>query len=148
MNHITLKTLNNRHHAILQACLEGLTNKSICEKFSMKPAQVSVIVNSPNFQHELALRRDKVIEKHTDNVASIQEETASILRQSTKRAAQKLVDLVGSENEATARQSANDLLDRAGFPKVQKQEQKNMSAVVVLDADDLTRLRETLYMDE
>ena len=147
LNQTAIKSLNNRHFAILNRCLAGKTNKEICAEFSMQPTQVSIIVNSSNFQHELALQRDKVIEKSTSSIASMKDETEFILKNNTIKAAQRIADLIDSDNESTSRQSANDLLDRAGFPKVLKQEQKNIAAVVVLDAADLTRLRETIYMD-
>lgn len=127
--------------------LQGFTQKQISDTVDMKQTQLSIVVNSPNFQHELALRRQKKEDLITTKLASVTQEARDLLRENTKKAAERIIGLLDSEDESIQRQSANDLLDRAGIPKVQKQESKNLSAVVVLSSEDVSRLREGLLMD-
>jgi hypothetical protein len=50
------------------------------------------------------------------------EEAALILRQSAPRAAQRIVDIVGSEDDKEARQASAEVLDRSGVSRVTRRE--------------------------
>lgn len=141
-----IESLNNRHYKILDLCLSGYTNKEIAEAVGMRQTQVSIVTRSPNFQHELALRRERINEQRDTNLASVQDDATNILKDQARSAAMKLTGLLDSENEGIVRQSANDILDRTGHSKVIRQENKNLSAICVLKPEDLERLDATLNM--
>lgn len=49
--------LNARHYKILDYCVAGLTVHQIAEKLTVSTRLIELVVNSPSFQHELAIRR-------------------------------------------------------------------------------------------
>lgn len=144
MNNVSIESLNPRHYRMLDLALSGWTNKAIAEEVGLKESQVSVVLNSPNFQHELALRR-KSLESHLESsLAEVTKTAKDTLQRNALYAAQKLAGLLDSENEAIVRQSANDILDRTGLAKVLHQEINSKQAIVVLKPEDLSRIESTL----
>lgn len=53
-----VRHLNQRHYKILDLALSGHNGKQIAEQLNISSQMISVIINSPSFQHELSLRRD------------------------------------------------------------------------------------------
>ena len=53
------------------------------------------------------------------------------IKNATMQAVGRLIELVDDDNVAVARQAANDILDRGGYPKVSRQENQNESTLVV-----------------
>ena len=141
-----LQSLNPRHFKIIDLCLAGLSQKAIATELDMSPGSISIITKSPQFQHELALRRASLNNKIDNTIAASVTDASDVLKRHSVFAAQKLVQLVSSEDESIARMSASDILDRAGCPKVTKSSQSNVSTVVVLNAEDVQRLSETLSL--
>lgn len=146
MTETYLQKLLPRHHKIIDLFLDGnLTIKQIAEAVSMTPVAIHNIRSSPTFQHELSLRklnRDKVL----DDIAAI-DRTAEIIDSHTEDAAEKIVTLLSSRDESIALRSASELLDRGGFPKASKIESVVKGAVVVMSAEDLTRIERTLELE-
>jgi Spy/CpxP family protein refolding chaperone len=131
--------------------IAGWTNNQVAEKFNMKPTQVSIILHSPNFQHEMALRRarnQQTVDQAIVETTTQRQKVDEIIKNGTIKAAEKMCSLVDSEDESIARQSASDLLDRGGFPKTTKQESKTMAAVMVLDEKMVKRIEESVLLDE
>lgn len=104
-----IQRLLPRHYKILTMCLSGLKSRDIALAMDMSEAGISLIVNSPLFQDELAKRRDKQI-KRDEEVES--HGALDILERAAISAAQKHVDLLGSESDRIAQISANAILDR------------------------------------
>ena len=132
-----------RHHQIQDLVLTGHSREDIAEKVKMSYRQVCNLVNSPNFQHELAIRRSKVEQNVEENVVKSQDEVTEALRAQTISAVTRLTDLITSENEAVARQAANDILDRAGYPKITRTTVDN-THVISIDKETATRIEDAL----
>lgn len=113
----------------------------------MRQTQVSIVINSPNFQHELALRRERINSHKDQNLAAVGDAAQEELANNARAAAMKLVGGLDSDDERIVNKSANDILDRTGHAKLVRQESKIAAAVVVLNGDDVTRITESLAME-
>jgi len=141
-----IQSMNPRHYKILDLCLAGINNKDIATRLDMVPSQISIITNSPSFQHELAIRRSSISEQVDNTIANETKDAMHLLKENTLRAAQTLVNQLSSEQEKIAQASAMDILDRAGFPKVTKSSNTNLNAVVCIDLETAELLRDSLMM--
>jgi hypothetical protein len=131
--------------------IAGISNVQISKELSMTPQQVSNVRRSTVFQDQLAQRRailtDKIDSQTTQNTVDINEIVNAKLKNEAIAAVEKLCDLRdNSEVDSVARASASDLLDRGGFPKLQKIENSG-SSVFVIDKSDLSRIEKALYDD-
>lgn len=142
-SHSVLQRLLPRHLKIMDLHLEGLSYQDIATRVSLKKRQVANIVNSPVFQQALAIRRSKIEDNVDEHLIKTQESVLDIIKENTFAAVDKLVDLMSSDNDSVARQSANDILDRGGFPKVQRQEQ-DTTTTLILEDDQAKILAQTL----
>ena len=146
MNHSQIVTLTPRHLKILDLCLQGWRNKDIATHLDMGQNQVSVIVNSPSFQHEFAMRRHGLEERFDDRTASNIDEATRTLQDGAKDAATKLVNSLTSQNELIVLKSANDILDRTGHSKVIK-ENKTVTTINISE-EDSNRIVDALLLDK
>jgi len=111
-----LQRLVPRHFNIMELCLQGYTQRDIADSLGMSQTAISLIVNSPVFQDELAKRRSTQ-QKMTDEV-SVKERTniVSDLRQKIEEAAMDAADVhiknLKNENPRVAQVSADAILDR------------------------------------
>lgn len=142
-----IRALNQRHFRIIDLALLGRTNKDIAQELNMSAAQVSHVLNSPNIEHEFAVRRARIEEQTDEQIVSGEDEVTKALREGAVAAARKLVTAVNSPDEALAVRASGDILDRAGYPKVQKREGGGNQTTLVVGSGDISRLTETLEMD-
>lgn len=144
----TISELTVRHLRIVDLLLAGLSQKAIADELNISQQQVSVITNSPTFQHELAIRRsslrDKVDERLANRTVDCVNDAERLLKESAKEAASRLVSLLTSENDSVALNSAANILDRVGLPKAQKIDTTNRSVVINLTAEQLETLKQTV----
>lgn len=121
-----------RHHQIMDLYIAGKNNKEIVAATGVSYRQVLNIVNTPQFQNAAALRRDRIEDVVEERIIQEADAVQAIIKANTLTAINKLVDLTEqSDNDSVARQAANDILDRGGYPKVQRQETKNESTLVI-----------------
>lgn len=144
--HNKIKKLNSRHFKILDLCILGKTTNQIAELLGMKRAQINLIINAPNFQHELAMRRERFEEQQFDEIKNNEDEVANTLREGAIAAAEKLVLGIDSPDDTLAIRSATEILDRTGYPKTQRVDGA-AKTVVVINNSDADRLRESLELD-
>ncbi len=145
MNHSQIVSLTPRHLKILDLCLQGWRNKDIAGHLGMGQTQVSVIINSPSFKHEFAMRRHGLEERFDDRTADFIDEATQELKANATNAAQKLVKSLDSQNELIVLKSANDILDRTGHAKV-IQENKTITNVNISEGDS-KRIVDALLLD-
>ena len=142
-SHSVIQRLLPRHLKIMDLHLEGITYDDIASRVGLKKRQVANIINSPVFQSSLSLRRSKIEDSVNEEIIKTNESVLDVLKENTLAAVDKLVDLMSSENDSVARQSANDILDRGGFPKVSRQE-NDTSTTLILEDDQASILALTL----
>ncbi len=136
-----IKRLKPKHLRILELLLIGKSQKEIALELSLSEYGISLIVNSPVFQNELARRRAEQNEK-ADLAETTRRLTArEILDKSANEAANVQIRLLGSANEAIKQRSAMDILDRTGYPKVTKTENQSKSIFLNLTQKDLDRIQ-------
>lgn len=149
---LNLEKLLPRHYKIIDLFLSGnLSIKQIAEEVSMTPAGIRVIRNSPTFQHELSLRRDQR-NKAFDELQTVSrvehlDRTTKIIEESTEDAASLITELLDTPDKQLALRAASEILDRGGHPKVQRLDQNIKSIAVVLDANDVTRIENTIKLE-
>jgi len=132
-SHSVVQRLLPRHLKIMDLHLEGTTYSEIASRVGLKKRQVANIVNSPVFQSSLSLRRSKIEDSVDEEIIKTQQSVLDVIKENTLAAVDKLVDLMDSENPSVARQSANDILDRGGFPKTSRQETESTQTLILDD---------------
>lgn len=142
-----LEKLNARHYKILDLRMAGWKIQQIAGHLGMTRQQVSLVVNSPTFEHEFALQRARKEEiRDTEDVRG-EDEVKTVLVEGAKKAAEKLVSTIGSDQEKNAIRSAAEILDRTGYAKTQRVEGGESQQIVVIGSDELSRLTKALEMD-
>ena len=115
----------------LQAC--GMTNNQIAKTLGYTPTRVSVILNDPRAQ----LVRDEMAERVADSL----DDVATRLQFYANEALTEVVTLMRDSSSDVVRQrSAFDLLDRAGYNKVEK----HLTATTNISDEKVTQLMGTL----
>lgn len=132
-----------RHYTIQDLHLSGLNYREIALKLSMSLRQVANVINSPQFQHELALRRSHIQDSVDEGLLQAQDEVQTIIKKATTDAANRLSSLLTSENEAVSRQAANDILDRGGYPKVSRTDTTTKQSIT-LDSEAAAQIEKVL----
>ena len=145
--HGEVQKLNSRHFTIIDRCLRGKTVAEIAKELGMHPRTISIIIKSPQFQHELGMRREEINEIANVDIATDNDEVAETLKKAGLDAARKLIGGLDSEDESIKFKSATDILDRTGYPKFTKQV-GNSVATIVLDDKAAKLIVESLKMDE
>lgn len=143
--------LNQRHIQILDFYLQGVSGSEIARRLEMVQPQVSIIINSPSFQHELALRRAVIAEKKDALVAERQacaadDPVVEELKKSALLAAQRLSLNVCDTNGSVAHKACVDILDRAGYGAVKKLNIQERSVSIVISAADASLIADTVRM--
>jgi hypothetical protein len=142
-----VKSLNQRHFRIIDLAVLGRTNQEIAKELNMTAGQVGAVLKSPQVEHEFAIRRERVSELNDQKVVDAEDEVTKALREGAIAAARKLITAVNSPDESLAVRASGDVLDRAGYPKVQKQIGGGSQTTLVVTGGDIARLQSTLEMD-
>ncbi len=141
----SIQQLNPRHYKILEFYLRGWTNKQIADNLNITPCNVSVVTRGQSFQHEVAMRREKLNELSNQSIVSSDQVVSDAIREGTQAAVDRILGCIQSTDENVAIRASTEILDRGGFPKVSKIESKSLS--VVMNAEDLVKLKEAMAMD-
>lgn len=141
---LQIAKLTERHRQIMDLDLRGLGPGEIAGQLDMTPSHVSVITNSGPYQHEISIRRAQLDAMNAQRIVDSNDEVAAAIRDKTLAAARRLGLVVDSGKDSDAIRAAEALLDRGGYPRVTKTEDKSIR--INIDAADLARLTETLEM--
>ncbi len=139
--------LTSRHFRILDLRIRGLGISDIARQIGMSRPMVSIIINSPTFKHELAMRR--AIQEDMSNQHQVEEddEVTKTLREGAKKAASKLVGHVSSMDAAISVRSCAEVLDRTGYTKkVEAGAAAAIGPTIVISGDDAKVLVETIEL--
>lgn len=141
----TIQKLSARHYGILEKCLRGWVPKDIAEHYNMSQQQVSIVINSPSFQYQLADRRSKLNDRQDQDIVEQTQKVDEAIAGHTMAAVSRLGLVVTDGKDGDAIRAADSILDRSGHPRVQKTESKSVS--VTIDAEDAKLIAETMGMD-
>lgn len=131
-------------HAIMNLFIQNVKVHQIAERLNHSRQYISTIVNAPNFQHMLSIRRATVAEGIDEKVINAEKEAADVLKAHAKETAEKMVRLLDSENEAIVLRAGADILDRVG-PRKNKGAEA-VATVVMIDGDGAKLIQETMEM--
>ena len=133
--------------------IQGLKSGMIAERLNLTLPYVSTIINAPQFQHQLAIRREKIENEIDSGVISHKQEAVNasieaerVLRAHAKQTAENLVRLVDGDKEPISLRASQDLLDRVG---PQKRTGVDVASTVVnIDMEAAILIKETIEMDK
>lgn len=135
-----IKRLTERHRVIMDLHLSGLSHVQIAQEMGMTPQGVGLVVRSPQFQHEVARRRDQVERDVDQQRVSRVDEARAALEENSLAAATTLVGGLSSDDERIQHSSAKEILDRV----MGKRDDASARPQLIIDADRLTLLQVTL----
>jgi DNA-binding CsgD family transcriptional regulator len=101
-----------RHAKALELCLGGMSNKEIAEKLGMTTKMVGMIVNNPLSKHYVEKKTNEQKEIATEEALRREVNAQAVLSGNAIRAANRMVELVDSDNERVALNSAMAVYDR------------------------------------
>jgi transcriptional regulator len=137
-------TTNSRHFQILELVLRGVPDKDIIKTLGVSTSMLSVLKRSASFQHELSRRRAVIEEMSNRQIVDAQSEVSLAIKEGTRSAIKRLLGCINSDDESIALRASTEVLDRGGHPRVQRNENKNVS--VSLAPEDAKLIAETLNM--
>lgn len=111
--------MSNRIEAIMCMDLAGKGTGEIARSLDMSDSRISIIKGSPLYQQEVAVRREKLLEKfrdkQTDKLTS-GDAVEEALKGAALNAAHKKIELMNEgKSEFVQLAAAGDILDRAGY---------------------------------
>ncbi len=145
---IDLATLTPRHFKIVDLALKGWRPVDIAEHLSMSPRQVSTVMNSPTFSHELAIRRSVYEDQTAEETASAEDEVTRVLKEGAVKAADKLVKHIDSIDDSISVKSCAEVLDRSGYGKKRDMTNINVGSTVIINSEDARRIAESIDLDK
>ena len=137
--------LTSLAHQIMNLFIQNLSISQIAERTGHDRTYVSAIVNAPNFQHMLSIRRAVVAEGIDNKVINAEKEAADVLKAHAKETAEKMVQLLDNESSGIQFRAAADILDRVGPQKRQKGSEAP-TTVVMIDIEGAKLIKETADM--
>jgi len=121
----------------------------IAETLGMTRTQVSIIVHSPTFKHEYALRRAIVEEREDKKVGEEEDEVLRTLKAGAVNAANKLVHHIDSIEDTISIRSCEAILDRSGYgKKVERGGDVNIGPTIVIGEKEARRIVESIEIVE
>ncbi len=132
-------------HSIMNLFIQNLTAPQIAERLGRSRQYITQIIGAPNFQHMLSIRRATVADGIDERMIDSEKEAADVLKAHAKETAEKMVQLLDSENEAIVLRVGSDILDRVGPQKRQKGAEAT-ATVVMIDGDGAKLIKETMNM--
>lgn len=139
-----IKKLLPRHMQVMDLVIAGHKQTEIAERLKLSQQAVSAIVNSEVFQDHLPERRVELQQATDAEPTDECEEAARVLQRAALPAANKLVELLDSEDERVQLAAAIAILDRAGYGKTTRATCTVESRIVVIDAEQARLIQETL----
>ena len=132
-----------RHFKIMEMKLAGYTNVDISKTVGLGENAVSYITRSPLFVTEY----NRQLKEQTDNGiaedrAAFAGKARSILDSATTKAANRLVDLIDSDDESVGLRASGSILDRA-LGKVDNESKGGPSLIVQINSVDALLISNT-----
>jgi len=109
------KRLNERHQRIKDLYLMGIGRKEIAGELGMSPQAVSMIINSPLFQHSIAGKREELEDEKREIMGGELVRAREVLERASLRAAETHEELLDHEDPRVRQKSADSILDRVGI---------------------------------
>ena len=140
--------LTPRATQIMDLAILGLNSREIAQRLDLSEPYICQIKGAANFQHQLAIRQEKLRERIDDKIVNATVEAGDVLKKSAVAAAKKIVDLVESENDPLALRASESVLDRVGVIKKGDHGPLLQQQIVIIDEKTARAIEETLKMED
>ena len=141
-NHLTPRSLK-----IMDMVIQGLKSGAIAERLELTVQYVSTVVHAPQFQHQLAIRREIYQEHFDQSLIENEQDANKILKKNAIAAALKMVALMEAGNSNIQLKASCDIMDRVGPTKQNKNIDISQTNIIV-DEKMAKLIKETLEMDK
>lgn len=113
-----IQRLLPQHYAIIDMAVAGHTPKVIAETLNRSTESIRLLLNAPNVQHEISIRRKDGREATTLGLDrdAVLGKARSVLEQATEKAALRVVGLIDNFDPAIALRASDKILDRVFGP--------------------------------
>lgn len=139
-----IQRLLPRHHGILRLVLAGSHSRAqIAEMIGYTPENVSLVIDSPLFQMELARRRKDIEQSETIAIRDGLTQARDLLNQNAVAAVETMEGLLTADDPSLRLNAADKILKYA-FPKGDEMKGASVTTVVALNDEKLERLRSVL----
>ena len=135
-----------RAYQIMDLYIQGYSTNEIARELSITPQYVGMIINAPNFQHSIAIRKAQLAEQVDARIADQVVDATIVLKNSAKKAAERLVSLLDSDRESIQLKSSLEVLAIDGVQAVKTPDMA--VAVVNIGEKEAQIIAETLKMKE
>ena len=133
-------------HAIMNLFIQNISIQQIAERLGHNRSYGSSLVNAPNFQHMLSIRRATVADGIDERVINSEKEAADALRAHAKEIAENMARLaLEGESETIMLRAGSDVLDRVG-PQKGVKGADIAATVVMIDIEGAKLIKETAEM--
>ena len=143
-----MEQLTPRAYEIIDLAIQGLRSGAIAKRLELTHPYVCTIMSAPNFQHQLAMRREKLSDKIDDKIVNTTVEAGNVLKENAIRAANKMVDLLDNESAPIQQKAASEILDRTGIAKQLTSSSTLQQQVVIVDEKSAMIIKETLMIEK
>ena len=135
-----------RAYQIMDLYIDGYGTNEIARKLNITPQYVGMIINAPNFQHSIAIRKAQLVEQVDARIADQIVDATAVLKSNAKKAAERLVSLLDSDHESIQLKSSLEVLAIDGVQSVKTPDAA--IAVVNIGEKEAKIIAETLKMKE
>jgi hypothetical protein len=143
-----MEQLTPRAVQIMDLTIQGLKSGQIAERLGLTGAYVSTITSAANYQHQLAIRREKLENRIDDKVVNATVEAADVLKEHSVQAARNLVAMADGDKSPISLRANESVLDRVGVSKKSDGGIKMAQQVVIIDDKTAKTIQETLEMEK
>jgi predicted transcriptional regulator len=144
-----LEQLTPRATQIMDLAIQGLTSGDIAKRLGLSHPYICQIMGAANFQHSLAVRRERLEERLDDKITNAAVEAADVLKEHAVQAAKNLVAMADGNASPIALRANESVLDRVGVSrKVDGRGGAAAAAIVIIDNDTARVIQETLAIEE
>ncbi len=141
-NHLT-----PRASRIMDMVISGMKSGEIAKELDLTVQYISTVVHAPQFEHQLAIRREKFEETFDQNIINRESDAMAILRENAAAAALKMVELLDNESPSIQHKASVDIMDRAG-PAKQSGSIDISQTNIIIDENMANLIKETIDMDK
>lgn len=142
-----MESLTPRAAQIMDLAIQGLTSGEIAKRLDLTQTYISTIRGAANFQHQLAIRREKLDDRIDDKIVNATVEAADVIKEHVVQAARNLVEMADCDKNPLSLKANESVLDRGGIPKKVDGGVTQAQQIVIIDDKTAKAIQETLEME-
>ncbi len=143
-----MESLTPRAAQIMDLAIQGLPAGQIAKRIGLSQTYISTIMGAANFQHQLAIRREKLDDRMDDKIVNATVEAADVIKDHVVQAARNLVRMADCDKNPLSLKANESVLDRGGIPKKVDGGIKMTQQIVIIDDKTAKAIQETMEMEK